>query len=180
MICFSVCFRCRKKHKKYPTSLPTTSVIICFHNEALSVLLRTVHSVLNRSPPHLLADIVLVDDLSEFGKTQIYLTCLTLYKSENYLQTCRSASTYTWQYPVINLSPRPLSIHKHWLHKGQPLFILEEEVREGGGCGGFWGMDHMVFGKNRRGMITRLQQSVKRGLVGRGGGKGGNGVIRAN
>ena len=41
-------------------------------------------------------------------------------------------------------------------------------------------MDHMVFGKNRRGMITRLQQSVKRGLVGRGGGKGGNGVIRAN
>lgn len=30
-------------------------------------------------------------------------------------------------------------------------------------------MDDMVFGKNRRGMITRLQQSVKRGLVGRGG-----------
>lgn len=36
------------------------------------------------------------------------------------------------------------------------------------------GGSHMVFGKNRRGMITRLQQSVRRGLVGEGGeGKGG-------
>ena len=32
------------------------------------MLLRTVHSVLNRSPPHLLADIILVDDFSEYGK----------------------------------------------------------------------------------------------------------------
>ena len=32
------------------------------------MLLRTVHSVLNRSPPHLLADIILVDDFSEYGE----------------------------------------------------------------------------------------------------------------
>lgn len=45
-------------------SLPTTSVIVIFFNEPYSVLVRTVHSVLNTSPAHLLKEIILVDDSS--------------------------------------------------------------------------------------------------------------------
>lgn len=64
----SLSLHCSCRELKYDyRSLPTTSVVIAFYNEAWSTLLRTVHSVLETSPDVLLKEVVLVDDYSDRG-----------------------------------------------------------------------------------------------------------------
>lgn len=68
------------KDKKYLSELPSVSVIVPFYNEHWSTLLRTVYSVLNRSPSDLLTEIILVDDCS---KKEFLKDTLDKYVAEN-------------------------------------------------------------------------------------------------
>ncbi|XP_064648475.1 polypeptide N-acetylgalactosaminyltransferase 13-like [Lineus longissimus] len=61
------------------TDLPSASIIICFHNEALSTLLRTLTTVFLRTPSQLLKEVILVDDASDFDYLQS--------KIENYINS---------------------------------------------------------------------------------------------
>eukprot|EP00922_Rhytidocystis_sp_ex-Travisia-forbesii_P046954 GHVS01069985.1.p1 GENE.GHVS01069985.1~~GHVS01069985.1.p1 ORF type:complete len:609 (+),score=78.70 GHVS01069985.1:290-2116(+) len=52
---------CKKVNYDYPTLEPA-SIIIVFFNEPFSTLMRSVHSVLNLTPPSLMRELILVDD----------------------------------------------------------------------------------------------------------------------
>ncbi|XP_061888992.1 N-acetylgalactosaminyltransferase 7 isoform X1 [Entelurus aequoreus] len=52
------------KYWHYDDRLLTSSVVIVFHNEGWSTLMRTIHSVIKRTPRIYLAEIVMIDDFS--------------------------------------------------------------------------------------------------------------------
>ena len=76
---------CRKI--EYKSLVATASIVMCFHNEAWSVLLRSVHSIIDRTPVHLLKEIILVDDFSDMGKTNILISSSSMKCSRSFKTT---------------------------------------------------------------------------------------------
>lgn len=68
--CLVLCScRCPRQVSTDLGSVGPVSVVICTHNEARSVLRRTVMSVLTRTPPDLLLEVIVVDDKSTTGRS---------------------------------------------------------------------------------------------------------------
>ena len=88
-------FRC--KSQRYLADLPAASIIIPFYNEHWSTLLRSVHSIIKRSPLELVKEIILVDDASQ----KVHLK----QKLEDYIKE-KNANDWENKVRVVRLKER--------------------------------------------------------------------------
>lgn len=59
------------KAVNYSSNLPKVSVVLAFYNEPFSMVMRTIYSILNRSPAELIDEIILVDDCSDKSESML-------------------------------------------------------------------------------------------------------------
>lgn len=112
---------------KYRSDLPSVSVIIVFHDEYLSFLLRTVHSVLNRSPSKLIEEVILVDDMStksflcdelddyvkeNFNKNKVWVLRLT---ERHGLMRARMAGIRAAKANIVVVMDAHIEVNTNWL-----------------------------------------------------------------
>lgn len=79
---FSLYFSCAKQ--SYHSILPSASIVICFYNEHINTLVRSVNTVIKRTPATILKEIILVDDSSDLEdlKTDLKIKLDELESSE--------------------------------------------------------------------------------------------------
>ncbi|XP_074146579.1 polypeptide N-acetylgalactosaminyltransferase 16 [Sminthopsis crassicaudata] len=121
-------YRCTSVH--YASDLPATSIIITFHNEARSTLLRTVKSVLNRTPANLIQEIILVDDFSSDPEDCLLLTriprvkCLRNDRREGLIRS-RVRGAEVAIADILTFLDSHCEVNNEWL---QPMLQRVKEV----------------------------------------------------
>eukprot|EP00931_Biecheleriopsis_adriatica_P076151 TRINITY_DN49893_c0_g1_i1.p1 TRINITY_DN49893_c0_g1~~TRINITY_DN49893_c0_g1_i1.p1 ORF type:complete len:700 (+),score=130.02 TRINITY_DN49893_c0_g1_i1:85-2184(+) len=118
---------CKMRHRSYPAHLPVASVVMVFHNEVASALLRSVHSVLNQSPAELLKEVILVDDASTPDPGR--------FTQERWLHLQEELAAYVKQLPKVRLvrlgERRGLMLARMegaWRAEGEVVVFLDSHI----------------------------------------------------
>lgn len=121
-------FLCRCQNITYPLNLPQVSIVFIFVNEALSVILRSIHSAINRTPSHLLKEIILVDDNSNNSKEHIFYNKPISQSSYAFATAARRNKLWTSQCSIIR---KLFAVFKKILYTLGLLYILAFGTDEG-------------------------------------------------
>ncbi|XP_056106951.1 probable polypeptide N-acetylgalactosaminyltransferase 8 [Rhinichthys klamathensis goyatoka] len=114
--------------KIYPKDLPSISVILIYLNEALSVIKRAIRSIIDKTPAHLLTEIILVDDyslnedlqmaLDEYinliNKDKLGLIKKVRHKRQMGLAKARVSGWEAAKGQVVAILDAHIEVHKEW------------------------------------------------------------------
>ncbi|XP_063073129.1 probable polypeptide N-acetylgalactosaminyltransferase 8 isoform X2 [Engraulis encrasicolus] len=126
--------------RSYPKDLPTLSVVLIYLDEALSILKRAITSIINRTPSHLLREIILVDDHSSkedlkqplnafvnlIHETKPGLIKLIRHSTQLGLSSARISGWKAATADVVAILDAHIEVHKYW---AEPLLTRIQEDR---------------------------------------------------